>query len=124
LSYSHRGWDTALGVGYSRRSFIASQLGALASVDGLVDQNYYANLSIGKQIDNRSSFDANIYANLLNSGFADASNVLGVGANAAYYRQIIPGLSGTAAVGLDSFRQEGFDSELTASALLGLQYDF
>jgi hypothetical protein len=124
LSYNHRGWETGFGVGYARRRYFASQLGAVAAVDGLVDENYYANLSIGKELDIYSRFDANIYANLLDSGFADAPNVLGVGANAAYYRQILPGLQGTAAVGLDSYEQDGFDSELTASALLGLRYDF
>ena len=124
LAYNYGGWNTSVAVGYSRRSYIASQFGALAGFDGLVDQNYYANFYIGTQIDQRSSFDANVYANLLDSGFAGAPNVLGLGANAAYYRQIIPGLSGSAAVGLDSFQQDGFDSELTASALLGLRYDF
>ncbi len=123
-TYNHRGWEAGLGVGYARRRFFASQLGAVSAIDGLVDENYYANLSIGRDIDIYSSFDANIYANLLDSGFAGAPNVLGLGANAAYYRQIIPGLQGTAAVGLDSFQQDGFDSEITASALLGLRYDF
>ena len=123
-TYNYNGWQAGLGVGYARRRFFASQLGAVAAVDGLVDENYYTNLSIGRDIDTYSSFDANVYANLLDSGFAGAPNVLGVGANAAYYRRILPGLQGTAAVGLDSYRQEGFDSELTASALLGLRYDF
>ncbi len=124
LTYSTGGWDSGLGVGYARRSYFASQLGAVAAVDGLVDENYYANLSVGRQLDTYSRFDANIYANLLDSGFAGAPNVLGLGANAAYYRQILPGLQGTAAVGVDSFDQDGFDSEITASALLGLRYDF
>ena len=124
LTYSTGGWNSGLGVGYARRRYFASQLGAVAPVDGLVDENYYANLSIGRQLDTYSSFDANVYANLLDSGFANAPNVLGLGANAAYYRQILPGLQGTAAVGLDSFEQDGFDSEITASALLGLRYDF
>ncbi|MEH6791169.1 hypothetical protein [Parasphingorhabdus sp.] len=124
LTYSKGGWDTGVGVGYSRRRFFASQLGAVSAVDGLVDENYYAVLTVGRDLDTYSSFDANVYANLLDSGFADAPNVLGVGANAAYYRQILPGLQGTAAVGLDSYQQDGFDSELTASALLGLRYDF
>ena len=123
-TYNHRGWEAGLGVGYVRRRFFASQLGAVAAVDGLVDENYYASLSIGRELDRYSRFDTNIYANLLDSGFAGAPNVLGLGANAAYYRQILPGLQGTAAVGVDSYDQEGFDSEITASALLGLRYDF
>ncbi len=124
LAYNYGSWQTGLGAGYSRRRFFASQLGAVPAVDGLTDENYFANFYIGKQIDRNSSFDANVYANLLDSGFAGAPNVLGLGANAAYYRQILPGLQGTAAVGIDSFRQEGFDTDVTASALLGLRYDF
>ena len=123
-SYSFGGWNTGLGVGYSQRKFFASQLGAIAAFDGITDENYYANFSIGRQLDERSSFDANVYANYLDSGIAGAPGVLGLGANAAYYRQIIPRLSGTVAAGLDSFKQDGFESELTASALLGLKYDF
>lgn len=124
LTYTTGGWNTGLGAGYARRRYFASQLGAVSAVDGLVDENYYASFSIGRELDTYSSFDANVYANLLDSGFANAPNVLGLGANAAYYRQILPGLQGTAAVGLDSFQQDGFDSEITASALLGLRYDF
>ena len=124
LTYTTGGWNTGLGAGYARRRYFTSQLGAVSAVDGLVDENYYASFSIGRELDTYSSFDANVYANLLDSGFANAPNVLGLGANAAYYRQILPGLQGTAAVGLDSFQQDGFDSEITASALLGLRYDF
>lgn len=124
FTYESGGWNSGLGVGYARRRYFASQLGAVSAVDGLVDENYYANLTVGRQLDTYSSFDANVYANLLDSGFVDAPNVLGIGANAAYYRQLLPGLQGTAAVGLDSFQQDGFDSEITASALLGLRYDF
>ena len=124
LAYRHGNWNTALAVGYSRRRFFASQLGAIPATDGLVDENYYANFTIGTKLDAVSSFDANVYANLLDSGVPGSAKVLGLGANAAYYRQILPGLQGTAAVGLDSFKQDGFDSELTASALLGLRYDF
>ncbi|HEY9093165.1 hypothetical protein [Parasphingorhabdus sp.] len=122
--YSYNGWNSAFAAGYSRRRFFASQLGGVAIIDGLVDENYYANLSIGRQLDMRSNIVTNVYANLLDSGFADAANVLALGVNAAYHRQIIPRLNGTAAVGLDSYRQDGFYSDLTASALLGLQYEF
>ena len=90
----------------------------------MTDQNYYAYLGVSKELDRKSSFDANLYANLQESGLAGAESVLGIGANAAYYRQIIPGLSGTVAAGIDHYSQDGVDNELTASALLGLRYDF
>ncbi len=118
------GWDTGVAVGYDRRTFLASSLGAQASISGLVDQNYYAVGYLGRELDSQSRFDTNVYAQYFDSGTAGANNVLAVGANAAYYRQIFRGLSATAALGLDSFRIEDFDSELTGSALLGLRYSF
>lgn len=118
------GWDSGFAVGYNRRKFIASSLGAQAQIDGVTDENYYAVAFLGTALDRRTRFESNIYASYFDSGFASAEDVLQTGANAALYRQIIQGLSASAAVGLDSFRQENFDSELTASALLGLRYSF
>lgn len=118
------GWDSGVAVGYSRRKFIASSLGAQAQIDGIADENYFAVAYLGHAIDRRTRFESNIYANYFDSGFASAADVLQTGANAALYRQIVRGLSASAAIGLDSFRQEEFDSELTASALLGLRYSF
>lgn len=117
-------WDTGFAVGYNRRKFIASSLGAQAQIDGVTDENYYAVAFLGTALDRRTRFESNIYASYFDSGFASAGDVLQTGANAGLYRQIIQGLSASAAVGLDSFRQENFDSELTASALLGLRYSF
>ncbi len=124
LSSTLGGWETGVAVGYDRRSYLTSALGARADLAGLVDQNYYAAIYLGKDIDGRSRFDTNAYASYFDPGFAGANDVLGVGINAAYYRQIIRGLSATAAVGLDSTRQQDFDTELTGSALLGLRYSF
>jgi hypothetical protein len=124
LSSKVGGWDTGVAIGYDRRKYLTSAFGARADLAGLVDQNYFATAYIGTDIDQRSRFDTSVYANYFDPGFAGATDVLGVGANAAYYRQIIRGLSATAAVGLDSYRQENFDSQLTGSALLGLRYSF
>ncbi len=124
LSSTVGGWDTGVAIGYDRRKYLTSAVGARADLAGLVDQNYFAAAYLGKDIDNRSRFDTSVYASYFDPGFAGSTDVLGVGANAAYYRQIIRGLSATAAVGLDSYRQKDFDSELTGSALLGLRYSF
>jgi hypothetical protein len=124
VSTSFGGWDAGVAAGYSRRTYLASLLGARADLAGLVDENYFALASLGKTLDSKSRFDTAIYGTYFDPGFAGAGDVLGLGANAAYYRQIIRGLSATAAVGVDSFRQEDFDRELTASALVGLRYSF
>ncbi|MEP7348737.1 MAG: hypothetical protein ABI668_02155 [Sphingorhabdus sp.] len=118
------GWDSGFAVGYNRRKFLTSQLGAQAQIDGLVDQNYFAVAYLGTALDRQTRFESNVYANYFDPGFAGAGNVLSTGANAALYRQILRGLAASAAVGLDSYKQEDFDSELTASALLGLRYSF
>jgi uncharacterized protein (PEP-CTERM system associated) len=118
------GWDSGFAVGYNQRKFIASQLGAQAQIDGVKDENYFAVAYLGTDIDRRTRFESNVYANYFDSGFTGAGDVLSTGANAALYRQIIRGLSASAAVGLDSYKQEDFDSALTASALLGLRYSF
>lgn len=124
FSGTNGGWDSGFAVGYNQRKFIASQLGAQAQIDGQRDDNYFAVAALGTDFDRRTRFESNIYVNYFDPGFAGAGDVLQTGANAALYRQLIRGLSASAAVGLDSYKQEDFDGELTASALLGLRYSF
>ncbi len=124
ITSSVGGWETGFAAGYNRRKFLASNIGAQADISGLVDENYFAVAHLGREIDRQSRFDTNVYANYFDPGFLNAPDVLALGVNAAYYRQIIRGLSATAAVGLDSYKQEDFNRELTGSALLGLRYSF
>ena len=124
FSGTNGGWDSGFAVGYSQRKFIASQLGAQAQIDGLKDDNYFAAAYLGRNLDRLTRFESNVYASYYDPGFTGAPDTLSTGANAALYRQIIRGLSASAAVGLDSYKQEDFDGELTASALLGLRYSF
>lgn len=118
------GWDAGAALGYSRRKFIVSSIGAQAVLNNVADQNYFGAASLGRDLGGSSRIETNVYASYFDPGLANASDVLSVGTNAAYYRQIFRGLSASAAVGLDSYRQKDFDSELTASALLGLRYSF
>jgi hypothetical protein len=118
------GWESGLAIGYNQQKFLTSGLGAQAQLDGLVDENYYVAGFLGRDLDRRSRFETNVYGNWVDPGFSLASDVYNVGANAAYYRQLWRGLSATAAVGIDSVKQEDFASDVTASALLGLRYSF
>jgi hypothetical protein len=117
-------WDSGIAVGYDRRKFLTAGLGAQPELAGVVDQNYYLAGFVGKELDQRSRVETNVYANYNDPGFALAPDAYGFGANAAYYRQLWRGLSLSAAAGIDTFKQEQFDSEVTASALLGLRYSF
>jgi hypothetical protein len=118
------GWDTGLAVGYDRRKFLTAALGAQPELAGVVDENYYISGFLGRELDQRSRIETNVYANYNDPGFALAPDAYGFGANAAYYRQLWRGLSLSAAAGIDSYKQEQFDEEVTASAALGLRYSF
>ncbi len=124
LSTRLGGWNAGIGGGYSRRLFFASDLGAQALLNDTVDQNYFATAFFGRSIGNSSNIETNIFYNLNDSGIAGAGNVSTYGFNAAYFRRIASGLSATATVGVDVIDQDDFDDSVSASALLGLRYNF
>jgi hypothetical protein len=117
-------WSTGLAVGYDRRKFLAAALGGQGQISGLIDENYYLSGYLGRELDERSSISTNVYATYNDPGQVGAADSYGFGANASYYRNIWRGLSATAAVGIDTFKVEDFDQDVTASALLGLRYSF
>jgi hypothetical protein len=117
-------WSSGLAVGYDRRKFLASALGGQGQINGLIDENYYLSGYLGRELDRKSSIATNVYATFNDPGQAGAADSYGFGANASYYRNIWRGLSATAAVGIDTFKVEDFDQDVTASALLGLRYSF
>jgi len=117
--------SAGLGAGYDRRRFIAAPGTVLALANGVVDESVWAAAYVSGQIDARSTFNLNAYANWLSSGFAGAGDATVLGASAAYRRYLVEGLSANAAVGIDQLNGSGTTQDLTtASALLGLRYDF
>jgi len=117
--------SSGVGVGYDRRKFIAAPGTVLAAANGVIDESYWASAYLSGQIDARSNFNVNAYANWLQSGFANAGDATVLGASAAYRRYLIEGLSANAAVGVNHLDSSAANADLTtASALLGLRYDF
>ncbi|MEM1050719.1 MAG: preprotein translocase subunit YajC [Pseudomonadota bacterium] len=115
----------AIGAGYDRRTFIASDVGALAAVDGLRDESYYVVGSLRRDIGRSGTLDANAYANWFRTNGDDEGDLFAYGASAAYSRSIAGKLSARAAVAIDYFDSEFSDEDFaTATALLGLRYDF
>lgn len=116
--------NAAIGAGYDRRSFIAAEGSALAAANGVVDESYYVTGSLSRQIGDRANLQANAYVNWFESGTQNG-DLTALGASAAYSQSIAGGLSARAAVSVDYFDSE-FSAEdfATASALLGLRYDF
>ena len=112
------------GVGYDRRKYIGAAGTVLASVDGLVDETIWYALYGSTQIDARSVLSADATASWFQSEADPAGSVLGYTASLSYRRNLIRGLSATAAVGLDGISRENLDDFMSASALLGLRYSF
>lgn len=126
-NYSRRFGEMSAGIGagYDRRKFIAAPGTVLASANGVVDENYWLAGYFSARIDRSSSFSTNVYAYWLDAGDRLTGDVSALGATAAYYRNITNNLTATAALGLDGLdRDDRLEDLWTASALLGVRYNF
>ena len=112
------------GMGYDRRTFIAAAGTVLASLDGATDENVWLGVYGLSELDARSSIAANASINWFDGGLGLSTANAGYSASLAYDRDILRGLSGTAALGLDGISRENLPDFLSASALLGLRYSF
>jgi hypothetical protein len=114
-----------LGAGYDRRKFIAAPGTVIAAADGVVSETWWAAAFASTELDARSSIGASASAEWFDSGFAGTGGkAVGYTASLAYYRRIVDRLSGTAAVGLDGISQDKLPDIMSASALVGLRYEF
>ena len=118
------GWNFGVGGGYDRRRLLTPAGSALASLNGITDENYYAFLSAARQLDRDSNLSGSVSLNYFDNGAPTAGDVTSMGAAVTYSRRFWRGLNGTASAALNSFDQDGFNSELIGSALLGLRYNF
>lgn len=124
LSSRFGGWSYGVGLGYDQRKLLAPRLSPIGGLDGIKDENYYLFLSAGRQLDVDSDLSLSGYLNYFDNGAPGASDVQSAGLSAAYSRRFWRGLTGTAAASLNAFDQEGFNSQLIGSALVGLRYNF
>ncbi len=118
------GWSYGVGIGYDQRKLLAPLLSPIASLNGITDESYYLFLSAGRQLDVDSDLSLSGYVNYFDNGAPGAGDVQSAGLSAAYARRFWRGLTGTAAASLNAFDQDGFNSQLIGSALVGLRYNF
>jgi hypothetical protein len=113
-----------LGAGYDRRTFIAAAGTALEAADGLTDESYYVTGALTRQLGRNASLQTNAYVTWFD-GAAQGGDLTAFGASAAYNRSLTDRLSARAALAVDYFDSD-FTAEdfATATALLGLRYDF
>lgn len=113
-----------VGVGYDHREYVAAAGTVLEDLDGIVDETVWFAGYADRRLDEVSSLAFNANVSWFESELDRDSDVVGYSASLAYYRELIRGLSGTAAVGLDGISRETLPDFLSASALLGLRYAF
>lgn len=113
-----------LGLGYAQRKYYAPRFATGFSVDGLKDDSVFVQGYWAYELSERSSVNASAYLSQYDSGLPFAPDVTSAGATLAYLHNFTRRLTGTAALGLYSFDQQGFASDLTASALAAMRYQF
>ncbi|MBO6526159.1 MAG: preprotein translocase subunit YajC [Erythrobacter sp.] len=114
-----------VGAGYDRRKFIGAPGTVLALADGLVDESYYLTAGLSGPVGPRGNFSVNTYASWFDSGTAGTDDVRVIGGSASYSEQVFRNLSARAAVAISMLDSDIVADDLTtASALLGLRYDF
>ncbi len=124
LSSRFGGWSYGIGLGYDRRRLLVPRGSPIANLGGITDENYYLFLTAGRRLDADSDISLSGYLNYFGNGAPQAGDVQSAGLSATYSRRFWRGLTGTAAAGLSAFDQEGFNSQLIGSALVGLRYNF
>lgn len=110
--------------GYERRELIGSQGTVLAGIDGLIDETYFTTAYLSGRIDRRSGYSTNAYLSVFDTDQTGGGLNGAIGAQAAYFRELIENLSATAAVGIDGVALDEAADIWTASARLGLRYTF
>lgn len=113
--------QVSTGLGYDQRKYIPV---AGSGVDGVTDEMFWVAVYGSTQLDVYSSLSAGASINWFDSGFQNDGNSTGYSMTLAYNRDLLRGLSGVAAVGLDGVARSNVPDFLAASALVGLRYSF
>lgn len=117
-------WNYGIGAGYDQRRLLVPATSVLAPLRGVTDEGYYLFVAAGRPLDALSDISLAAYLSQYDNGAPPSQDARAAGLSAAYSRRFWRGLTGTAAGSLNAFDQDGFDSQLIASALLGLRYNF
>ncbi len=114
-----------LGIGYDRRKFIAAPGTILASANGVIDESYYVSAGLSGPVGRNAGFSLNGYGAVVDAGGGPIGDATVLGASAAYHQYLLGRLAARAAVAIDYLDSKVVGDDLTtASALVGLRYDF
>ena len=123
LSTAAGPWGIGLGLGYTNRKFLVPRSGPASLLANTNDDIYYGQFTIARDLSARSNIAANAYFNYFDSGLPSAPGVFGGGANASYSYNF-GRVGATASAGVYTFDSDGFGSDVSGQALLGMRYSF
>lgn len=133
-SYRSRGvdaiWSAArgparfgIGAGYANRRYYAPNTSAGFSLDGVIDQSYYAQMFASRAIGRNAGVSADVYANYYQSGLPGSGDVWGLGANGSVYRRF-GRLNANLSGGVYSYDGSQTDDNVSLQAMFAVGYQF
>ena len=113
-----------LGLGYDRRQYITAPGTALAAINGVVDQYYWAAGFFGYRLTPHSTFETSLDVYKYQSGLSSTGNVNALRAVALYQYYLSRHMTANASLALDGITRPALDDLWSASGSLGMRYTF
>ncbi|MDB5717950.1 MAG: hypothetical protein JWM38_1377 [Sphingomonas bacterium] len=117
-------WTFGLGGGYTQRKYFAPIQPAFFSLDGIKDESWTVQANAARPLSASSGVNAALFADWYKSGIDGGIDVSSTGATGSYYHMFGQRLSAQASLGVYTFDQDGFESDLRGQLLLGMRYQF
>ena len=115
---------TGFGMGYDRRRYYAAPQTVLATVDGKVDQYYWAAAYLSGQISEHQLFESTFDVYRFQSGLTSAGDLTALRAVVIYQYLLAHHLTATASLATDGIERQAAPDLWSASGSVGMRYTF
>ena len=123
VAFNYGRFNFGAGAGYANREYVAPDLGSGFTVNGVVDESYYAQAFMAYAISRNTTFDATAFANYYQSNLASAQGVIGGGVTGSLTHNF-GRIGARASAGYYRYSQDGSTAVSSVQALLGARYQF
>ncbi len=117
-------WSGGFGIGLSRRQYLVPKELDPFGIYRRSRHDYWAQANIARKMGESGSISADLYGGTSNPLIGRAFKQTNFGANMSYNRAITQRLSGVTSLGYSTSHQKSGDTFSTASALVGMRYNF
>lgn len=118
-----RRWNIGASAGYARRTYLDTP-GTLFSLDGVVDQSFFGDLTLSGRISRTAGLSFSFRGNLFKNGQIGSPDVISGSFDTNFYRTFGRGIRMQARFGVDASKPDGMTADVSGRAQLGLQYAF